>query len=59
MSEFQEHAAHGPWEQIGPCVYCPCGQRLYQGRRPADTGGQYAMAGRLDEILAAAGKGDC
>jgi hypothetical protein len=29
--------AHEPhtWEQIGRCVYCECGERLYQGYLPA------------------------
>lgn len=29
-----EHQAHGEWHQVGPCVYCKCGRRLYQGRVP-------------------------
>lgn len=42
-----EHADHGPWEKHGPCVYCPCGARLYEGSLPAD---QHHMAASLDAL---------
>lgn len=42
-----EHADHGPWEKHGPCVYCPCGARLYEGTLPAD---QHQMGAWLDAI---------
>lgn len=32
---FGAHVAHAGWRQVGPCVYCSCGERLYQGRMPA------------------------
>jgi histone acetyltransferase (RNA polymerase elongator complex component) len=42
-----DHADHGPWEKHGPCVYCPCGARLYQGTLPTD---QHQMAASLDAL---------
>lgn len=32
--EMGEHTDHGNWEQVGRCVYCGCGARLYQGTLP-------------------------
>lgn len=32
---IRDHADHA-WRQVGRCVYCECGQRLYQGRKPDD-----------------------
>lgn len=50
MTTFAEHDEHGRWQQIGRCVYCKCGTRLFQGTLPAD---QRAAAEALDNLAAA------
>jgi hypothetical protein len=32
--EMGAHVDHGNWHEVGRCVYCGCGARLYQGRLP-------------------------
>lgn len=29
-----EHFSHTGWKQVGRCVYCSCGDRLYDGKLP-------------------------
>ena len=51
MATLLEHAAHGQWREVQPCVYCACGERLYQGSLPDDI---LAFAEQMDNAIAKA-----
>lgn len=53
MRSFTEHNGHGRWAQNGKCVYCPCGERLYQGSRPRTPDAQTKTAEAMDELYSA------
>jgi hypothetical protein len=36
FSERLELHEEHVWEQVGRCVYCECGERLYQGYLPSE-----------------------
>lgn len=47
--KFSDHVSH-EWQQVGPCVYCSCGPRLYQGKLVKDKA---ATAAAMDAITEA------
>jgi len=50
---MKNHFECGEWSQIGPCVYCKCGQRLYNGDIPEDEEGRKEMATFLYRVAKA------
>lgn len=46
-----DHFNHGPWHKTGQCVYCTCGERLYQGTVPVTDEGRRRIAEQLDALL--------
>jgi hypothetical protein len=53
-TSYALHVDHEPWEQVGACVYCGCGERLYHGTLPADRDGRAAIAAFRDTVSAQA-----
>lgn len=45
---YVEHLACGEWTQVGRCVICACGERLFNGKLGKE---REAMALALDAIL--------
>ena len=51
LTGWPEHAEHGPWERVKPCVYCPCDTRLYNGTAPKSLEEQRGMAKEMEELF--------
>lgn len=51
LTAWPEHAEHGRWKRVKPCVYCACGARLYNGSLPEDIDGQRAMAAEVEAFF--------
>ena len=56
MITYAQHATHGRWRKIGRCVYCFCGERLYQGGPPKTEEKQSEFAAAFDDLCEAARK---
>lgn len=54
MSTMVEHNQHGKWKRSRSCVYCACGERLYNGTAPKNATEQREMAEAFDELFNAA-----
>jgi hypothetical protein len=52
---LRDHAEHGRWKKIGACLYCPCGERLYQGRQPKSIKEQIEISEALGALKEAVG----
>ena len=53
LSGWPEHAEHGRWRRVKPCVYCACGTRLYNGGVPKNVDEQREMAAVIERIATA------
>jgi hypothetical protein len=51
---LRDHADHGRWRKVGPCLYCTCGERLYQGSLPKSMEKQREVGAALAELQTAA-----
>lgn len=45
------HITHGPWKQVGRCVYCACGARIYSGRIPRTNDERDRLVAALDQLI--------
>lgn len=50
LSGWPEHAEHGRWTLVKPCIYCACGARLYNGTAPVTIDEQREMAQAMEAI---------
>ena len=54
LDSYLIHLDHPQWKQVGRCVYCGCGDRLYNGKLPKTEAERREFCTSMDAVVAAA-----